>query len=120
MGEYEPKDSRNITLKPGHEPGGIERTGPREGDARADSEAKEKADGQEPKAYDAPKQQQGEETPPCRLPEAQQMQQQAKHHAEAAKKGDKGDAPEPSDRGYGADGEERLEKLDREHPQPTD
>ena len=30
MGEYEPDDSRNVTLKPGHEPGGIQRTDPRE------------------------------------------------------------------------------------------
>lgn len=34
MGEYEPDDSRNVTLKPGPEPGGIERTGPREGETR--------------------------------------------------------------------------------------
>ncbi|AKM08574.1 hypothetical protein [Pelagerythrobacter marensis] len=34
MGEYEPNDSRNVTLQPGHEPGGIERTGPREGETR--------------------------------------------------------------------------------------
>lgn len=34
MGEYEPGDSRNVTLKPGPEPGGIERTGPREGETR--------------------------------------------------------------------------------------
>jgi hypothetical protein len=35
MGQYEPHDSRNVTLKPGPEPGGIERTGPREGETRA-------------------------------------------------------------------------------------
>lgn len=34
MGEYEPDDSRNVTLKPGPEPGGIERTGPREHETR--------------------------------------------------------------------------------------
>lgn len=34
MGEYEPDDSRDVTLNPGHEPGGIERTGPREGETR--------------------------------------------------------------------------------------
>ncbi len=34
MGEYEPDDSRNVTLRPGPEPGGIERTGPREGETR--------------------------------------------------------------------------------------
>lgn len=34
MGEYEPDDSRDVTLRPGHEPGGIKRTGPREGETR--------------------------------------------------------------------------------------
>ena len=40
MGEYEPKDSRNVTLKPGHEPGGIERTGPKEAEARRKADEK--------------------------------------------------------------------------------
>ena len=34
MGEYEPNDSRDVTNKPGREPGGIERTGPREAETR--------------------------------------------------------------------------------------
>lgn len=34
MGEYEPDDSRNVTLQPGPEPGDLERTGPREGETR--------------------------------------------------------------------------------------
>ena len=34
MGEYAPDDSRDVTLNPGNEPGGIERTGPREGETR--------------------------------------------------------------------------------------
>ena len=34
MGQYEPDDSRDVTLNQGHEPGGIERTGPREGETR--------------------------------------------------------------------------------------
>jgi len=34
MGEYEPNDSRNVTLKDGHAPGEPPRTGPREGEAR--------------------------------------------------------------------------------------
>ena len=38
MGEYEPDDSRDVTLKPGHEPGGIERTGPKEDEVRKDAE----------------------------------------------------------------------------------
>lgn len=38
MGEYEPDDSRNVTLEPGPEPGGIERTGPREGETRRGKE----------------------------------------------------------------------------------
>ena len=117
MGEYEPNDSRDVTLKPGSEPGGIKRTGPLEGDARADAEAKKKADEQDDTA---PKQQQAEEERPHRLPEAQQYQQQAKEHAQGAAKKAGGNAPEPSDRGYGADGEERLEKLDKDNPQPTD
>jgi hypothetical protein len=37
MGQYEPNDSRNVTLKPGREPGGIERTGPREDEARREA-----------------------------------------------------------------------------------
>ena len=34
MGQYEPDDSRDVTLRKGHEPGGIERTGPREHETR--------------------------------------------------------------------------------------
>lgn len=34
MGQYEPRDSRDVTLNDGHEPGGIKRTGPREGETR--------------------------------------------------------------------------------------
>jgi len=34
MGEYEPDDSRDITLKPGNVPGEPPRTGPREDEAR--------------------------------------------------------------------------------------
>ncbi len=34
MGQYEPNDSRDVTLRQGDEPGGIERTGPREGETR--------------------------------------------------------------------------------------
>lgn len=40
MGEYEPDDSRNVTLKPGPEPGGIERTGPREHETRPGDKGK--------------------------------------------------------------------------------
>ncbi len=40
MGQYEPDDSRNVTNKPGHEPGGIERTGPREGETRTGDQAR--------------------------------------------------------------------------------
>lgn len=42
MGEYEPDDSRNVTLEPGPEPGGIERTGPREHETRDDGKSKER------------------------------------------------------------------------------
>lgn len=41
MGEYEPEDSRNVTLKQGHEPGGLKRTGPREDQARAEAQERE-------------------------------------------------------------------------------
>ncbi|MCA0978637.1 hypothetical protein LCM19_09695 [Qipengyuania flava] len=34
MGQYEPDDSRDVTLNDGHEPGGIKRTGPRESETR--------------------------------------------------------------------------------------
>ena len=47
MGEYEPDDSRNVTLKPGHEPGGIERTGPREGETRRRDEGEQKGEVQD-------------------------------------------------------------------------
>lgn len=48
MGEYEPNDSRNVTLKDGHAPGEPPRTGPREGQTRIEGDAesnKEKAEG---------------------------------------------------------------------------
>ena len=38
MGQYEPNDSRNVTLNDGHEPGGIKRTGPREAETRQQDE----------------------------------------------------------------------------------
>lgn len=41
MGEYEPNDSRDVTQKPGHEPGGLDRTGPREDAARREAEKRE-------------------------------------------------------------------------------
>ncbi len=42
MGEYEPHDSRNVTLKQGDEPGGLKRTGPREDQARSKGEQAER------------------------------------------------------------------------------
>ena len=42
MGEYEPDDSRKVTLNPGDTPGEPPRTGPREGEARARAEDKDK------------------------------------------------------------------------------
>jgi len=44
MGQYEPHDSRNVTRKPGHEPGGIERTGPREAETRRGTPEERKGD----------------------------------------------------------------------------
>ncbi|EDL49583.1 hypothetical protein [Erythrobacter sp. SD-21] len=38
MGQYEPNDSRDVTLTDGHEPGGIKRTGPREAETRQHEE----------------------------------------------------------------------------------
>ena len=38
MGQYEPNDSRDVTLTDGHEPGGIKRTGPREAETREQEE----------------------------------------------------------------------------------
>lgn len=43
MGEYEPRDSRKVTLQDGHVPGEPPRTGPREQAARKQAE-----DGQDP------------------------------------------------------------------------
>ena len=50
MGEYEPEDSRNVTLNPSSLPGEPPRTGPREGEAReraptGENEAQEPKDG---------------------------------------------------------------------------
>ena len=47
MGEYEPEDSRNVTLKPGPEPGGIERTGPKEDAVRREAEQRKKREAEE-------------------------------------------------------------------------
>ena len=41
MGQYEPNDSRDVTLTDGHEPGGIKRTGPREGETRKQEEQRQ-------------------------------------------------------------------------------
>ena len=38
MGEYEPNDSRKVTLEKGNVPGEPPRTGPREGEARRRAE----------------------------------------------------------------------------------
>lgn len=40
MGEYEPNDSRNVTLNPNGAPGEPPRTGPREGQTRAPGQAR--------------------------------------------------------------------------------
>lgn len=46
MGQYEPNDSRDVTLTDGHEPGGIKRTGPREGETR--EQEKQQNEGAQP------------------------------------------------------------------------
>lgn len=51
MGEYEPRDSRDVTLSANTAPGEPPRTGPREGAARAEAEKKnEVRDGDQPPA----------------------------------------------------------------------
>lgn len=46
MGQYEPNDSRDVTLTDGHEPGGIKRTGPRE--AKTREQEKQQNEGAQP------------------------------------------------------------------------
>lgn len=63
MGEYEPHDSRNVTLNPERAPGEPPRTGPREGetrkgetggdDKRRDAEKRERAIEQDTAELDA-------------------------------------------------------------------
>lgn len=51
MGEYEPDDFRNVTLRTSAAPGEPPRTGPREGAARAEAQAGKKnrgTDGDQP------------------------------------------------------------------------
>ena len=44
MGEYEPDDSRNVTLSDHQAPGEPPRTGPREGEARAKAQQEQSGD----------------------------------------------------------------------------
>ena len=53
MGEYEPRDSRNVTLKQEPAPGEPPRTGPREDEARARAKPKEPEDKDKPTARSA-------------------------------------------------------------------
>ena len=53
MGEYEPEDSRNVTLKPGTEAGGLERTGPKEDTVRREAQERKKREADEKKAAEA-------------------------------------------------------------------
>ena len=46
MGQYEPNDSRDVTLSDHSAPGEPDRTGHREGEARRQAEQQSKADGQ--------------------------------------------------------------------------
>jgi hypothetical protein len=70
MGEYEPNDSRDVTLNEGHEPGGIERTGPREDEAR--EEARKGDD------------ERGERAAPKPMKQQQQRQQQSQSQQSGA------------------------------------
>jgi hypothetical protein len=47
MGEYEPHDSRNVTLKQERAPGEPPRTGPREGETRPPEEQQQAESGQQ-------------------------------------------------------------------------
>lgn len=76
MGQYEPDDSRDVTLTDGHEPGGIKRTGPREDEARREAEKKKK-DGGKP------------------LPQQQQQGQQSQNQSsDSGQKQSQGGNPE--------------------------
>ncbi len=73
MGEYEPDDSRKVTLNPGDTPGEPPRTGPREDEARAraeDAEHKDRKPAATNEAVPAPRD--GK-----RLPQQQQKAQQS-------------------------------------------
>jgi hypothetical protein len=54
MGEYEPDDSRDVTLSDHRAPGEPPRTGPREDEARAQAQAKEKQGVADPEPGDKP------------------------------------------------------------------
>ncbi|QZH75931.1 MAG: hypothetical protein JY451_04960 [Erythrobacter sp.] len=64
MGEYEPDDSRKVTLEPGHEPGGIKRTGPQEDGARRVALARERAKERGERAEDGDQKRPGDGTDP--------------------------------------------------------
>ena len=53
MGQYEPDDSRDVTLNDGHEPGGIKRTGPREHETRQQEQGEGARPGDQQQAIDA-------------------------------------------------------------------
>ena len=50
MGEYEPHDSRNVTLKQERAPGEPPRTGPREGETRQQEQTELEQDGRDDEA----------------------------------------------------------------------
>jgi hypothetical protein len=54
MGEYEPDDSRDVTLNPNEAPGEPPRTGPREGETRAPEQEAEKQGVADPEPQDKP------------------------------------------------------------------
>jgi hypothetical protein len=54
MGEYEPDDSRDVTLNPDEAPGEPPRTGPREGETRAPEQETEKQGVADPEPQDKP------------------------------------------------------------------
>lgn len=109
MGEYEPNDSRDVTLKPGTEAGGLERTGPREAEARRDAERKKaeeaKSDGLPPRGHQL-------EQRAAQGKTVQQAQQQGVQLPRDNSDKPSDDADTPEERGYGGASEQRKEKLD--------
>ena len=103
MGEYEPKDSRDVTLKPGTEAGGLERTGPREEKARQQAERGD--DGKTPPRDHQPEQ---------AVPQQGRIDQAQQHGVQLSAEKDESEKAKEDDearRGYGGASKLREEKI---------